>query len=293
MSEATRCATSWSRRISVSVKRRARDAGDMQHADESRIYQERRPRQRPELLAQQWIDDLDRPQIIDNERRARRGDPSGDAFSEGDTHLAGEPFFSALRQRQRQRLFSRRRQQKRRIVYRHDLAYPRQQRRQQIVHLHLEHAGMQASLRDGLQLTQFLIRRLCGGALSLNPPPLGDVAHDGDDGELRACAQWTQADLDRKLGAISSPAKERQIHAHRARVWLRHIARAQAAMAGAAPLRNQRLDRLTQQFLTRIAEHALCLLVDEPDAPVAIHREQRVWREFDDVAVLLTGGLRA
>jgi hypothetical protein len=64
-------------------------------------------------------------------------------------------------------------------------------------------------------------------------------------------------------------------------------------MSGAASFRDDRLDWLTQQFLTRIAEHALCLLVDEPDAPVAIHREQRVWREFDDVAVLLTGGLRA
>jgi hypothetical protein len=64
-------------------------------------------------------------------------------------------------------------------------------------------------------------------------------------------------------------------------------------MAGAAALRDQCFDWLPQQFPARIAEHALCLLVDEPDAPVAIHREQRVWREFDDVAVLLTGGLRA
>ncbi len=64
-------------------------------------------------------------------------------------------------------------------------------------------------------------------------------------------------------------------------------------MGGAAALRNERLDWLAQQLLARIAEHALCLLVDERDAPVAIHREQRVWREFDDVAVLLTGGLRA
>jgi hypothetical protein len=88
------------------------------------------------------VDDLDCPQIIDNERRTRRGDASGDAFSKRDTQLAGEQFFSALRQRQRQRLFSGRRQQKRRIVYRHDLAYPRQQRRQQIVHLYLEQTSV-------------------------------------------------------------------------------------------------------------------------------------------------------
>jgi hypothetical protein len=64
-------------------------------------------------------------------------------------------------------------------------------------------------------------------------------------------------------------------------------------MGGAAALRDERLDWLAQQIFPRIAKHALCLLVDERDAPVAIHGEQRVWREFDDVSVLLTGGMRA
>ena len=59
-------------------------------------------------------------------------------------------------------------------------------------------------------LAQFLIRRLRARALSLDPPPLRDIAHDGDDGELRLALEWAQADLNGKLGAITSPAKQGQ-----------------------------------------------------------------------------------
>src|SRR5262249_47399754 len=152
------------------------------------------------------------------------------ALSEGDTHLAGDSLLSALRHRKRQRLLSGSRQQNRRIVNRHDLPNALQQGRKQVVHLDLERACAQACLCNGLQLSELLIRRLRRRALSLDPPALGDITHDGDDSELCSCIQRTQADLDGKLRAIASAAKEGKIHSHRSRMRLLHVTSAKLSM---------------------------------------------------------------
>jgi hypothetical protein len=57
-----------------------------------------------------------------------------------------------------------------------------------------------------------------------------------------------------------------------------------ATMSGATPLRNQPLDWSSQQLFARVPKHALGLLVDEGDAPLAIYGKQRIRRKLDDLA---------
>jgi hypothetical protein len=75
-------------------------------------------------------------------------------------------------------------------------------------------------------------------------------------------------------------------------MWLFHVASAKPPMGDAAAFGNERFDWLTEQFIAGIAKHLFGLLVDERDAPLTIHREQRIWRKLDNIVVwMLTGGL--
>jgi hypothetical protein len=66
------------------------------------------------------------------------------------------------------------------------------------------------------------------------------------------------------------------------------------AMGGARSFRNEQFDGLAQQVLTRIPKHALGLPVDERNAPFAIHRQERIRRQLDDIAErMLVSGLCA
>src|SRR4051794_2882064 len=65
-------------------------------------------------------------------------------------------------------------------------------------------------------------------------------------------------------------------------------------VSGAAPFGNEQLDGLAQQVLTRIAKHALYLLVDQRNTSRAIDRQQRIGSVFDDIAErMLADRLRA
>ena len=88
--------------------------------------------------------------------------------------------------------------------------------------------------------------------------------------------QRTQADLDRKLGAILAPAEQLERRPHPTGGRSAKVARDVARMRRALARRDQHLDRAADHLVTRVAEQRLDLTVDERDRAVLADDDHRV-----------------
>ena len=116
---------------------------------------------------------------------------------------------------------------------------------------------------------------------------IGDVAHRRRREAAFFGVQRRQADLDRELGAILSAAPELQPGTHLANFWIGEITLAVADVLVVQTRRYEDLHRLVYQRITREAEQALGLGVDQFDRPALVDDDHRVWRGFEQIAHLL------
>src|SRR4051794_17247027 len=108
-----------------------------------------------------------------------------------------------------------------------------------------------------------MVRRLCCRAgraqLLLDAFAIGDVSNSTGDEEALLRGQRTQTDFDRKFIPILPETKELEAGSHRADPGTDEILIAVADMTFSIALRQQDLNRFTQELLTRITESAFRL----------------------------------
>src|SRR4030095_16732654 len=88
-------------------------------------------------------------------------------------------------------------------------------------------------------------------------------------------------DLDGKLAAVLAPARELAPFAHRARARLPKVGCAVSDVAPPVALRNEKLDRSTDELIARIAEHLLSNPVRHDHAPRGVHHDDRIGRRLE------------
>ena len=93
--------------------------------------------------------------------------------------------------------------------------------------------------------------------------------------------------LDRLISAENSVPSLRspklEAGAHRTRSGIGEEARAVPGVDAAEPLRDQGLDRLAEQFFSRVPEQGLGLGVDEHDVPIGADSDDRIGGELEEL----------
>src|SRR5438045_1417113 len=107
--------------------------------------------------------------------------------------------------------------------------------------------------------------RLRGPQVHLGPLTRADV-HDRREHELAFVRfDRVQADLDRHFSAVATHPELIPPRAHGAGLWILEEVHAKHRMPGPQPLRDQHLDRLTEQLVAPVVEQSPDLPIDQPD----------------------------
>ena len=116
---------------------------------------------------------------------------------------------------------------------------------------------------------------------------LGEVTYDRDRRRIRSIAIGVELDRDRKFRAVASAAEQRKARSHRAHSrCLRKLVAMPAVLIGES-LRDQQVDRLTDEFVDFVPKQLLCARICVEDSCAASAAlgddEQRVRQQIEDV----------
>src|ERR1041385_2394642 len=103
--------------------------------------------------------------------------------------------------------------------------------------------------------------------------PLGDVDHRGQHKESFVGLKGVETDLHWSFTAVLAASVQITARSHGATPWIQEEIGAVAGMLGSEALGHQQLDWLAQQLVTRVAEEALSLVVDQHDLSPAVHHD--------------------
>ena len=116
------------------------------------------------------------------------------------------------------------------------------------------------------------------GALSIR-----DVADRAGHKDAVVGLERTQADLDRKLGAVLATASQLQPRTHRPHAGICEVVDAVLRMATSKPFGDEDLHVLAEKLGTCVAEEPLGLRVDANDLALAVDDDDRIGCGFEEI----------
>jgi hypothetical protein len=112
--------------------------------------------------------------------------------------------------------------------------------------------------------------------------PLADVGDEGHHAKPLGRRHVAQADLQGEFTPVAPAPGEVEAAAHGAHTRLGHVAGAMARMSVAEPVRQEHLQRVTEQLGLGIPKHLLDLSVGQHDEPVIIDDENTLRRGLEE-----------
>ncbi|TKS58531.1 MAG: hypothetical protein EWM72_02935 [Nitrospira sp.] len=132
------------------------------------------------------------------------------------------------------------------------------------------------------------IERLQSLALRpLHPLALGDIANRGDGEQALLGRQGAQAHFHIDFAAVFSPSEQLTTDSHRPDLRVVNVSCLVMPMGIPQPSRQQHLDGLIQQFLTRISEQLFRLVVHDHDPASTIDNDHGVGRSVQQAPEFL------
>ena len=124
---------------------------------------------------------------------------------------------------------------------------------------------------------RFLARR---DDLLLHLLALRDVADHAGHERAAGCCDRAEADLDREFGSVLAQRNQVEAGTHRSQRGSALERQPVFAMLAADPLRQQLFNWPPQQLVPLVAEHTLCLAVDDGDLAILVDDDHRIRRRF-------------